>query len=47
MKIDKQYALVLMSVSYSKKTQKLKLGTPYASVNSNCAQLPPGLTPGH
>ena len=37
-----------MSVSYSKKTQKLKLGTPYASVNSNCAQhQPPSPPPGY
>ena len=36
-----------MSVSYSKKTQKLKLGTPYASVNSSCAQYqPPSPLPG-
>ena len=34
-----------MSVSYSKKTQKLKLGTPYASVNSNCAQHQPPSPP--
>ena len=38
-----------MSVSYNKKTQKIKLGTPYASVSYAQPQAPPppGATAGH